>query len=386
MSGKHRKSPSRSTSHRRTPGLSAVALSVAGLTTAVVAGQNAATVSAPVDLMALITPANSTAQIFASSDYYNHDWSQYGSPQVVPFFLGPQGIADAIDANIADPRGVAVLASGWGADRHRARRHELAQRSGAEQRRTGRTGQQHQPRRWRLLDDVRMFAPLLGTSAAPPPDNLPVPVVDTAYEYNINYRSHLPHQPAGRCRQPDGLRLRLRRAGEGTDAGRGPAGPRGLGRPALRRRAGRDLHQDLRRRHHHLRDIRVPRWPAAGTSAADDPRRRRPGRRHRTAATALVNAGYQDNKPIPDNPRVPRPAGLLPPASHNTVTAPQLPSAAQRSAGKARNANAKPSPAITPKPTPATKAAKATGAAGSARSLAPHRSRASAASAASEKP
>jgi hypothetical protein len=48
-----------------------------------------------VDLMALITPANSTAQVFASSDFYNRDWSGYGPPHVVPFFLGPQGSADA---------------------------------------------------------------------------------------------------------------------------------------------------------------------------------------------------------------------------------------------------------------------------------------------------
>jgi hypothetical protein len=48
-----------------------------------------------VDLMALITPANSTAQVFASSDFYNRDWRGYGPPHVVPFFLGPQGSADA---------------------------------------------------------------------------------------------------------------------------------------------------------------------------------------------------------------------------------------------------------------------------------------------------
>jgi hypothetical protein len=69
----------------------------------------------PVQLAALITPANSTAQIFASSSYYGEDWSAYGRPQVVPFFLGPQGIVSAIDQNSTDPSGVVVLASGWGA-------------------------------------------------------------------------------------------------------------------------------------------------------------------------------------------------------------------------------------------------------------------------------
>ena len=47
--------------------------------------------------MALITPANSTSQIFAGTTYYGTDWRPiYGPQQVVPFLAGPQGIANAI--------------------------------------------------------------------------------------------------------------------------------------------------------------------------------------------------------------------------------------------------------------------------------------------------
>src|SRR5689334_4815066 len=95
------------------PGLTAAAISATSLTTALSTGTTV-TVSPAVELTALITPANSTAQIFASSDYYGKDWvGQYGQPQVVPFFLGPQGIVDAIDAAYQkDPNDpIAVLAS-----------------------------------------------------------------------------------------------------------------------------------------------------------------------------------------------------------------------------------------------------------------------------------
>jgi hypothetical protein len=71
----------------------------------------------PVELAALVTPANSTAQIFAGTTYYGHDYTQdYGPQQVVPFYLGPQGIVNAIDQNSGGTqRNIAVVASGWGA-------------------------------------------------------------------------------------------------------------------------------------------------------------------------------------------------------------------------------------------------------------------------------
>ena len=112
MAGRHHKPARRPTTVRRrwVPGLIGAAVSATSLTTALTTGT--ATVT-PVNLAALITPANSTAQIFASSDYYGVNWiQQYGQPQLVPFFLGPQGIIAAADSNANDPRGIAVLSSG----------------------------------------------------------------------------------------------------------------------------------------------------------------------------------------------------------------------------------------------------------------------------------
>jgi hypothetical protein len=87
------------------------------VSTAVLTGTTATVAVPPVKLAALITPANSTAQIFASSSYYGQDWTQqYGQPQVVQFFLGPQGIVNAIDQNAGGSQpDIVVLSSGWGA-------------------------------------------------------------------------------------------------------------------------------------------------------------------------------------------------------------------------------------------------------------------------------
>jgi hypothetical protein len=49
------------------------------VSTALMTGATATVAAPPVMLTALITPANSTAQIFASSTYYGVDYSkQYG--------------------------------------------------------------------------------------------------------------------------------------------------------------------------------------------------------------------------------------------------------------------------------------------------------------------
>jgi hypothetical protein len=145
-------------------------------------------VAPSVDLVALITPANSTAQIFAGTTYYGTNYTQegYGPQQVVPFFLGPHGIADAISAADGDP--TVVLASGWGAGQTGTALGILAANDDP------------------ALDDIDLvildnnsnragggfwttyavFAPLLGTSAEPTPSDLGVPLLDVAYEYNIN--------------------------------------------------------------------------------------------------------------------------------------------------------------------------------------------------------
>jgi hypothetical protein len=147
-----------------------------------------------VDLLALITPANSTAQIFAGTSYYGTDYanSSYAPQQVVPFLAGPTGIATAInDANDGGGTGsdrTVVLASGWGAGQTGTALGDLAQNDPA------------------ALSDIDLvildnntnraaggfwttyapFAPLLLTSADPTPSNTGVPVLDVAYEYNIN--------------------------------------------------------------------------------------------------------------------------------------------------------------------------------------------------------
>ena len=118
MAGKHRKTSGRRSAVARHRGsrLAAAAVTATSLSTALMTGTM--TAAAPsVELVALITPANSTAQIFAGSTYYGTNYTQegYGPQQVVPFFLGPQGIADAISAANGDPKGIVVLASGWGA-------------------------------------------------------------------------------------------------------------------------------------------------------------------------------------------------------------------------------------------------------------------------------
>ena len=198
MAGKHRKSSRRRSSAARSSaarrggsGLAAAAVGATSLSTALITGTSTA-VAPSVELVALITPANSTAQIFAGATYYGTDYTKppasttYGPQQVVPFFLGPQGIADAISA--ADGHPTVVLASGWGA--------------GQTGTALGQLRDNHDP----ALDDIELvildnntnragggfwttyapFAPLLGTSAAPTPSNLGVPALDVAYEYNIN--------------------------------------------------------------------------------------------------------------------------------------------------------------------------------------------------------
>ncbi|KUI29067.1 PE-PPE domain-containing protein [Mycobacterium sp. IS-1496] len=170
-------------------GLAAAAVGATGLSSALMTGATTA-VAPSVDLIALITPANSTSQIFAGTTYYGNDYADdgYGEQQIVPFFLGPQGIADAISAADDDPDGIVVLSSGWGAGQTGTALGILAENDDP------------------ALNDIELvildnnanragggfwttyspFAPLLLTSAAPTPTDTGVPVLDVAYEYNIN--------------------------------------------------------------------------------------------------------------------------------------------------------------------------------------------------------
>lgn len=268
---------------------------------------------------ALITPANSTAQVFASSNYYGIDWIRtYGQPQVVPFFLGPQGIANAVDRNGGDPAGVAVLSSGWGAGQTgtalglMARRHDPALqnvRLMVLDNNTNRAGGGF----WTTYPWV---APLLLTTAAPTPNDTTVPVVDTAYEYNIN--SDAPTYPLNVVADANSLMAYL------YDYGGQASAPM----PA-------EALQPVAPGAQHYHYVVAPdgtitdRYPVGGnityvTFQSDRlpllrPIRTLPGGNTvadaiEPAATALVDAGYRDNTPIPTDPGIPRPAAIAPPA------------------------------------------------------------------------
>ncbi len=176
-------------------GLAAAAMARPACRAAFITGTDAGA-RAAVDLMALITPANSTSQIFAGTTYYGTDWETvYGPQQVVPFLLGPQGIANAISGAHDDRRERATLIRtgrsgirmGRRPDRHRAGDPGDHRMPLTQQRRLGHPRQQHQSCRRRLLDDVYPFAPLLLTSAEPTPTKFGrASVWTSAYKYNIN--------------------------------------------------------------------------------------------------------------------------------------------------------------------------------------------------------
>lgn len=166
-------------------GLAAAAVGVTSVSTALMTGTTTA-VAPAVDLVALVTPANSTSQIFAGTTYYGTDWTtKYGEQHVVPFFLGPQGIENAIIAHKTDPTETGVVSSGWGAGQTGT---ALSQMSKSEKsnvafvildNNTNRAG-------GGFWTTYAPFAPLLATSAEPTPKDLEVPALDVAYEYNIN--------------------------------------------------------------------------------------------------------------------------------------------------------------------------------------------------------
>ena len=194
MAGTHRKHRQRkAASHRRwTPSLAAAAVTATSLTTALSTGATVTVASPAVDLAALITPANSTAQIFASSDYYNRNWvSQYGDPQVVPFFLGPRGIVNAIRSNADnDPntQTIAVLASGWGAGQTGTALAMLKANDDPARNDIDLVVLDNNTNRaaggfWTTYS---IFAPLLLTSGAATPSDTGIPVLDVGYDYNIN--------------------------------------------------------------------------------------------------------------------------------------------------------------------------------------------------------
>lgn len=193
MAGKHRKisRPAAVVAAVVAPGgIAAAALAVSGFSPGG-APSPSETPTPSVGLAALITPSNSTAQIFAGTTYYGTDWTTvYGAQQVVPFFQGPGGIADAIVAHKADtkdgqPDPTGVVASGWGAGQTGTALAKMSPEDKSNvafvilDNNTNRAG-------GGFWTTYAPFAPLLATSAEPTPSYTGVPTLDVAYEYNIN--------------------------------------------------------------------------------------------------------------------------------------------------------------------------------------------------------
>jgi PE-PPE domain len=327
MPTKQQKPPRRRSAVSRSwaQALAAAAVSATCVATALTTGA-AVTVSAPaVDLTALVTPANSTAQIFASSEFYGVPWVQtYGQPQVVPFFLGPQGIVNAIDNNTGDPKGIAVLASGWGAGQTgSALRIMQANNDPAMSQikimvldnNTNRAGGGFWTTYW-------PFAPLLLTTAAPTPSDTTVPVLDVAYEYNIN--SDAPTNPLNVIADVNSLAAYIFNYGGQATAQLPPEALNPSPADAQHYHYVVDAHGNIINQYEVSGNItyvtvkadRLPLVrpllliPGGGVLAdAVEP-----------ALTKLVNAGYKDNRPIPQDPGVPRPMSLFPSSSGSAST------------------------------------------------------------------
>ena len=293
-------------------------------------------VSVPVALAALITPANSTAQVFAGSEYYNRDWSQYGQPQVVPFFSGPQGIANAVAGGADDPSGIVVLSSGWGAGQTATALGILQDRNDP------------------ALDNVKLVvldnntnraaggfwttywfgAPLLLTSAAPTPSSTKVPVTDVAYEYNVN--SDAPTYPLNVLSDANTMAAYLGDYGAQAtapvpDVALEPVAP-----------GAQHYHYIVAPDGTIVDTVPVPGNITYVTFTSSGlpllrPLRMIPGGNIiadpiEPALEVMVDAGYKDNSPIPQDPGQTRPVGLFPSVSETQTALGRLPGAAQEGA------------------------------------------------------
>jgi PE-PPE domain len=336
MAGKHRKAHRRKSSGQRywASTLAVAAVGATSLTTALSIGTTVA-VAPAVELTALITPASSTAQVVAGTTFYGVNYSQqgYGPQQVVPFFLGPQGIVDAIQ-NSDDP--TAVLSSGWGAGQTGTAVAMLANDPALDNvklvildNNSNRAGGGFWTTYW-------MFAPLLGTSAEPTSDETSVPtVLDVAYEYNIN--SSAPTNPGNLLADVNSLVAYVYGyANQSVISLPSDSEPEGL-KPGT--------HYIVRK------DGTVDEIPVGGTTTYVTYESDRlplvkplllvPGGEIvadlvEPALTVLVNAGYKDNQPIPMNPRDARPMNLM--STSETATAlQQLPDAIQEGVQAARD-------------------------------------------------
>jgi len=328
VSGRHRKrSRLRSSLARSGSGLATAAVGATSVATAFITGTTPA-IAPAVELIALITPASSTAQIFAGTSYYGTDWTTvYGEQQIVPFLLGPEAIADAIRQHQDDTEPTGVISSGWGA---------------------GQTGTALSLLSEDELDNVDLvildnntnragggfwttyypFAPLLLTSAEPSPNDLDLTVWDVGYEYNVN--GNAVTYPINLAADANSLVAYIYGYGPGANQEL-PDVPGGLkpGKHYIVAPDGSyrevDLDNDVTTTYVTFESDGLPLvrplllLPGGDILAATlEP-----------MLTEIVNAGYKDNEPIPDDPTVPRPMGLLPTTETATMLT-NLPGAIQQ--------------------------------------------------------
>jgi hypothetical protein len=179
-----------------------------------------------------------------------------------------------------------------------------------------------------------MFAPLLLTSSQPTPSNTDVPVVDTAYEYNIN--SDAPTYPINVIADLNSL------VAYGYDYGAQSTAPMPADALAAQPSDPQHYHYVVDTNGTVVRKDPVPGTITYVTFESDGlplvrPLRLLPGgdivaNALQPALTDLVDWGYHDNKPIPDDPGITQPVGLLPPIGQTTATLGSLPTAIQTGA------------------------------------------------------
>jgi PE-PPE domain len=296
------------------------------MSTALITGTTTTVVPPAVTLTALVTPANSTAQIFAGTTYYGtNQTSVYGDQVLVPFFLGPQGIVDAVEALDSDPETPdALFASGWGAgqagtalammdDDDLAKLDVVVLDNDSNFAAGG------------FWTTYAIFAPLLLTSAEPTPTDLPVRVVDVQYQYNVN--SSAPTNPLNPFATANTLVAYVY----------GYGGEQTAPMPPL---------EDLQPGFHYVVNPDgtidtelsgpVPNSNVTYVTFKSDglplvrPLRSIPGGDILADAleptlTELVEAGYQDGQSIPDDPSQPRPMNLFPSAPQTSGLFRELP-------------------------------------------------------------
>ena len=187
------------------------------------------------------------------------------------------------------------------------------------------------------------FSPLLATSAAPTPSHLDVPVVDVAYEYNIN--SDAPTYPLNLLADANSLVAYIDDYGAQSTAPV-PAGI--LADPTPGEHYVLAPNGSVVNQYKSGGTITYVTFESDGLPLLQ-PLRSLPGGNVLADAlepvlTVLVNAGYKDNSPIPTDPSVTRPLGLLPTASEATAAGRQLRAAVAQGAQGAHAGQTDPPP------------------------------------------